>query len=72
MLAAAITYVPITIAEMYETNKSLSDVQTVAEAAANDLKSRITWIAEKTGYLSEYEDTFADAGEAEQDGGEDE
>ena len=72
MLAEAITNEAISIAEMYATKKSLSDAQKAANEAINDLKDRITWIAEKTGYLNEYEDMFADAGETEQDGGEDE
>lgn len=72
MLVEAITNEAISIAEMYATKKSLSDAQKAANEAINDLKDRITWIAEKTGYLNEYEDVFVNAGEAEQDGGEDE
>jgi len=72
MLTEAITNEAISIAEMYATKKSLYDTQKTAEETANNLKDRIAWIAEKTGYLSEYEDIFAEAGETEQDGGEDE
>lgn len=72
MLTEAITNEAISIAEMYATKKSLSDARKAVKETLDGLHDRIAWIAEKTGYLGEYEELFSDAGEQGQDGGESE